>query len=257
MNGPFVVSLSNHEQNGGNVSQLKYKRIVLKMSGEALQSKELGVGICIPVIAEIAKEVARVKEMGAEIIMVIGGGNIFRGSSERASAMDRAHADYMGMLATVINGLAMQDALERLGIPTRTMTAINIQQIAEPYIHRRAMRHLEKGRIVILTAGTGNPYFSTDTAASLRAMELGADVVLKGTKVDGVYSSDPKKDPNAKFYNELSYLDVLQQGLKVMDSTAISMCMDNNMPIQVFNLFTPGNLEKIVRGEKVGTTVHG
>lgn len=239
------------------MSSLKYKRIVLKMSGEALQSKELGVGICIPVIAEIAKEVAHVKEMGVEIIMVIGGGNIFRGSSERATNMNRAHADYMGMLATVINGLAMQDALERLNIPTRVMSALSIQQVAEPYIHRRAVRHLEKGRIIILTAGTGNPFFSTDTAATLRAMEFNADVVLKGTKVDGVYNGDPKKDASATMYQSLSYLDVLQQGLKVMDSTAISMCMDHQMPIQVFNLFTPGNLEKVVRGEKVGTLVHG
>lgn len=239
------------------MSSLKYKRIVLKMSGEALQSKELGLGICLPVVASIAKEVAAVKEMGAEIIMILGGGNIFRGSSERAASMDRSQADYMGMLGTVINGLAMQDALERLNIPTRVMTAINMSQIAEPYMRRRALRHLEKGRIVILTAGTGNPFFSTDTAAALRAMELNAEVVLKGTKVDGVYSSDPKKDPDAKFYPSLSFMDVLQQGLKVMDSTAISMCMDNHLPIQVFNLFNPGNLQKIVRGEKVGTTVHG
>jgi uridylate kinase len=242
---------------GGTVGQLKYKRIVLKMSGEAMQSKELGLGICIPVVAEIAKEVAAVKELGAEIIMVIGGGNIFRGSSERASAMDRANADYMGMLATIINGLAMQDALENLGAPTRMMTALSMQQVAEPFIRRRAMRHLEKGRIVILTAGTGNLFFSTDTAATLRAMELNADVVLKGTKVDGVYSGDPHKDPSAKRYDSLSYIDVLKQGLKVMDSTAISMCMDHKMPIVVFNMFTPGNLEKVVRGEKVGTFVHG
>lgn len=239
------------------MSQLKYKRIVLKMSGESLQSKELGVGICLPVVADIAKEIAKVKEMGTEIILVIGGGNIFRGSSERATSMDRTQADYMGMLGTIINGLAMQDALERLHIPTRVMTAINVSQIAEPYIHRKALRHLEKGRIVILAAGTGNPYFSTDTAASLRAMEFGADAVLKGTKVDGVYNGDPVKDTRAKRYDSLSYLDVLQQGLKVMDSTAISMCMDNSMPIIVFNMFTSGNLEKVVRGEKVGTTVHG
>jgi len=239
------------------VSSLKYKRIVLKMSGEALQSKELGLGICLPVVAEIAKEVAHVKESGVEIIMVIGGGNIFRGSSERATAMDRAQADYMGMLGTVINGLAMQDALEKHGIPTRVMSAINISQIAEPYIHRRALRHLEKGRIIILSAGTGNPYFSTDTAATLRAMEFNADAVLKGTKVDGVFNCDPNKDASAKRYDSLSYIDVLQQGLKVMDSTAISMCMDHKMPIIVFNMFTPGNLEKVVRGEKVGTLVHG
>jgi len=227
------------------------------MSGEALQSKELGLGICLPVVAEIAKEVAHVKESGVEIIMVIGGGNIFRGSSERATAMDRAQADYMGMLGTVINGLAMQDALEKHGIPTRVMSAINISQIAEPYIHRRALRHLEKGRIIILSAGTGNPYFSTDTAATLRAMEFNADAVLKGTKVDGVFNCDPNKDASAKRYDSLSYIDVLQQGLKVMDSTAISMCMDHKMPIIVFNMFTPGNLEKVVRGEKVGTLVHG
>ncbi|PIR20512.1 MAG: UMP kinase [Deltaproteobacteria bacterium CG11_big_fil_rev_8_21_14_0_20_47_16] len=239
------------------MSSLKYKRIVLKMSGEALQSKELGLGICLPVVAEIAKEVAHVKESGVEIIMVIGGGNIFRGSSERATAMDRAQADYMGMLGTVINGLAMQDALEKHGIPTRVMSAINISQIAEPYIHRRALRHLEKGRIIILSAGTGNPYFSTDTAATLRAMEFNADAVLKGTKVDGVFNCDPNKDASAKRYDSLSYIDVLQQGLKVMDSTAISMCMDHKMPIIVFNMFTPGNLEKVVRGEKVGTLVHG
>ncbi len=234
-----------------------YKRIVLKMSGEALQSKELGLGICVPVVAEIAKEVAQLHAQGTEIIIVLGGGNIFRGSSDRAQSMDRAQADYMGMLATVINGLALQNALEKQNVVTRVMTAINIQQIAEPYIRRRALRHLEKGRVVILTAGTGNPYFSTDTAAALRAMELGANVVLKGTKVDGVYTSDPKKDAGAKRYDSLSYLDVLQQGLQVMDSTAISMCMDNKMPIVVFNMFTPGNLQRAVKGEKVGTTVHG
>lgn len=236
---------------------LPYKRIVLKMSGEALQSKELGLGICIPVIAEIAKEISRVQKLGVQTIVVLGGGNIFRGSSDRAQAMDRAQGDYMGMLATVINGLALQDSLEKLGAETRVMTAINIQQIAEPFIRRKALRHLEKGRVVILTAGTGNPFFSTDTAAALRAMELGADVVIKGTKVDGVYSEDPKKNSSAKRYESLSYLDVLQQGLKVMDSTAISLCMDHQMPIVVFDMFTPGNLEKIVKGEKVGTSVHG
>lgn len=235
----------------------KYKRILLKLSGEALQDPATQMGICLPVVEELAREVKAVHDLGVETAIVLGGGNIFRGASDKPGGMDRAHADYMGMLATVINSLALQDALERLEIHTRVMTAIEMQQLAEPYIRRRAIRHLEKGRIVILAGGTGNPYFSTDTAASLRAMELHAEVILKGTKVDGVYSADPVKDATAKRFESLRYLEVLQQGLKVMDATAISMCMDNQLPIMVFNLFTKGNLQRVVRGEKLGTIVRG
>ena len=231
-----------------------YKRIVLKLSGEALQGRR-GYGIDASVTASIAKEIKEVKKLGVQIVIVIGGGNIFRGLSESAKDMDRATADYMGMLATVINSLALQDGLEAAGVQTRVMSAITMHSIAEPYIRRRAVRHMEKGRIVIFAGGTGNPYFSTDTAASLRATEIHADIILKATKVDGVYDSDPFKNPKAVRFEKLSYLDVLKRGLKVMDSTAISMCMDNNMPIVVFNLFTKGNLKKVVSGEKVGTAV--
>ena len=212
-------------------------------------------GLDADVIDNISKEIKDIHGLGVEVAIVIGGGNIFRGIAASASGMDRATADYMGMLATVINALALQDALEKKGIFTRVMSAIEMKELAEPYIRRRAVRHLEKGRVIIFAAGTGNPYFTTDTAASLRAMEIHADVILKGTKVDGVYDRDPVKDKKAKKYNELTYIDVLKKGLKVMDATAISLCMDNNLPIIVFNLKLSGNIEKIVRGEKVGTIV--
>jgi len=212
-------------------------------------------GLDADVIDNISKEIKGIHGLGVEVAIVIGGGNIFRGIAASASGMDRATADYMGMLATVINALALQDALEKKGIFTRVMSAIEMKELAEPYIRRRAVRHLEKGRVIIFAAGTGNPYFTTDTAASLRAMEIHADVILKGTKVDGVYDRDPVKDKKAKKYNELTYIDVLKKGLKVMDATAISLCMDNNLPIIVFNLKLRGNIEKIVRGEKVGTIV--
>ena len=212
-------------------------------------------GLDADVIDNISKEIKGIHGLGVEVAIVIGGGNIFRGIAASASGMDRATADYMGMLATVINALALQDALEKKGIFTRVMSAIEMKELAEPYIRRRAVRHLEKGRVIIFAAGTGNPYFTTDTAASLRAMEIHADVILKGTKVDGVYDRDPVKHKKAKKYNELTYIDVLKKGLKVMDATAISLCMDNNLPIIVFNLKLRGNIEKIVRGEKVGTIV--
>lgn len=233
----------------------KYQRIMLKLSGEALQDPAVGAGICMPVVEALAREIKDVHAQGVQIAIVLGGGNIFRGTSDRAEGMDRANADYMGMLATVVNGLALQDALERGGVQTRVMTAIAMSQIAEPYIRRRAMRHLEKGRVVIFAGGTGNPYFSTDTAASLRAMEIHAEILLKGTKVDGVYDKDPKKFPDAKRYEQLTYLDVLQQRIQVMDATAISLCMDNKMPIMVFDLFTSGNLQRVVGGEPLGTLV--
>ena len=212
-------------------------------------------GLDVKVIDSISKEIKTVYGLGVEVAIVIGGGNIFRGIAASANGMDRATADYMGMLATVINALALQDALEKKGVYTRVMSAIEMKELAEPYIRRRAVRHLEKGRVIIFAAGTGNPYFTTDTAASLRAMEIHADVILKGTKVDGVYDRDPVKDKRAKKYNELTYIDVLKKGLKVMDATAISLCMDNKLPIIVFNLKTKGNIERIVKGNKVGTIV--
>ena len=236
------------------MSKPKFKRILLKLSGEALMGNR-NYGLDADVIDNISKEIKDIHGLGVEVAIVIGGGNIFRGIAASASGMDRATADYMGMLATVINALALQDALEKKGIFTRVMSAIEMKELAEPYIRRRAVRHLEKGRVIIFAAGTGNPYFTTDTAASLRAMEIHADVILKGTKVDGVYDRDPVKDKKAKKYNELTYIDVLKKGLKVMDATAISLCMDNNLPIIVFNLKLSGNIEKIVRGEKVGTIV--
>ena len=236
------------------MSKPKFKRILLKLSGEALMGNR-NYGLDADVIDNISKEIKGIHGLGVEVAIVIGGGNIFRGVAASASGMDRATADYMGMLATVINALALQDALEKKGIFTRVMSAIEMKELAEPYIRRRAVRHLEKGRVIIFAAGTGNPYFTTDTAASLRAMEIHADVILKGTKVDGVYDRDPVKDKKAKKYNELTYIDVLKKGLKVMDATAISLCMDNNLPIIVFNLKLRGNIEKIVRGEKVGTIV--
>lgn len=234
----------------------KYKRVLLKLSGEALAGEQ-GYGIDPLVINAIAAEVKEVVSAGIQLALVIGGGNIFRGVAASSKGMDRASADYMGMLATVINSLALQDALENVGVITRVQSAIAMQEVAEPYIRRRAIRHLEKGRVVIFAAGTGNPYFTTDTAASLRAMEINANVILKGTKVDGVYSADPKKDPNAVKFARLSYIDVLKKGLQVMDATATSLCMDNNLPIVVFDITRPGNVMKVVNGEEIGTIVKG
>ncbi|AKU90278.1 UMP kinase [Vulgatibacter incomptus] len=232
----------------------RFNRILLKLSGEALMGPGK-YGIDTQTLDQIAEEVGEVVEMGVETALVIGGGNIFRGVSGAAEGMDRSSADYMGMLATVINSLALQDALEKRGVSTRVQSAIEMRQIAEPYIRRRASRHLEKGRVVIFAAGTGNPFFTTDTAAALRAMEIKAEVMLKATKVDGVYTADPKKDPSARRYKTLSYMDVLQNELKVMDATAVSLCMDNNLPLVVFDLTVPGNVVRMVRGEDVGTMV--
>jgi len=233
-----------------------FKRVVLKLSGEALQGR-FGYGIDYEVTASIAEQIKDVRKLGVDVAIVIGGGNIFRGISGSIKGIDRASADYMGMLATVINGLALQDALEKNGVFTRVQTAIAMQQLAEPYIRRRAIRHLEKGRVVIFVGGTGNPYFTTDTTAALRAIEIGADVILKATKVDGVYSSDPVKNWRARKYAMLRYIDVLKKGLKVMDATAISLCMDNKLPIVVFNLTKKGNINKVITGEKIGTIVKG
>jgi uridylate kinase len=233
-----------------------YKRIILKISGEVLTG-ERDYGIDPEMIGQIAQEVKEVKNLGVEIAIVIGGGNIFRGMAASSKGMDRASADYMGMLGTVMNGLAFQDALEKIDVYTRVQTAIEMREIAEPYIRRRAIRHLEKGRVVIFAAGTGNPYFTTDTTASLRAMEIGADAILKGTKVDGIYDSDPFLHKRARKYEELTYLDVLKKQLKVMDATAISLCMDYRIPIIVFNLKTKGNIKRVVLGERVGTKVKG
>lgn len=232
----------------------KYKRIMLKLSGEALMGSK-SYGIDADVISDIADEIKEAHQMGTEVAVVIGGGNIFRGIEASAKGMDRATADYIGMLATVLNALTLQDALEKKGVYTRVISAIEMKELCEPYIRRRAVRHLEKGRVVIFAAGTGNPYFTTDTAASLRAMEIHAEVILKATKVDGVYDRDPMKDPSAKKYDELTYLDVLRMGLKVMDATAVTLCMDNRLPIIVFSIKEKGNILKILRGEKVGTLV--
>lgn len=233
----------------------KYRRALLKLSGEAFADPQHGFGIDPRIVASIARQIAEAKQIGTELALVIGGGNIIRGLSASAQGTDRTTADYMGMLGTVINALAMQDALEKEGVQTRVQTAISMQSVAEPYIRRRAMRHLEKGRVVIFAGGTGNPYFSTDTTAALRALEIGADVILKGTRVDGVYDSDPLVNPDAQMFTSVVYLDVLSRGLKVMDSTAISLCMDNQLPIVVFNLKT-GNVVKVLSGEDVGTLVH-
>ena len=233
-----------------------YKRILLKISGEILAG-DADYGIDPPVIQQIAREIKEVRNLGVEVAIVIGGGNIFRGMAASSKGMDRASADYMGMLATVLNGLALQDALEKIGVFTRVQTAIEMREVAEPYIRRRAIRHLEKGRVVIFAAGTGNPFFTTDTTASLRAMEIGADVILKATKVDGIYEADPMVDKNARKFEELTYLDVLKKQLKVMDATAISLCMDHGIPIIVFNLKKKGNIKRTVLGEKVGTKVRG
>ncbi|MGH2808549.1 MAG: UMP kinase [Actinomycetota bacterium] len=233
----------------------KYRRALLKLSGEAFADPQHGFGIDPRIVASIARQIAEAKEIGTELALVIGGGNIIRGLSASAQGTDRTTADYMGMLGTVINALAMQDALEKEGVQTRVQTAISMQSVAEPYIRRRAMRHLEKGRVVIFAGGTGNPYFSTDTTAALRALEIGADVILKGTRVDGVYDSDPLENPAAEMFSSVDYLEVLSRGLKVMDSTAISLCMDNQLPIVVFNL-KAGNVVNVLSGEEVGTLVH-
>ncbi|MEK6569476.1 MAG: UMP kinase [candidate division NC10 bacterium] len=238
------------------MATMKYKRIMLKVSGEALAGDE-GFGISPRMLSFLAGEIEQVHRLGLQIAVVTGGGNILRGIPASAEGMDRSSADYIGMLATVMNGLALQDALERLAIDTRVQTAIEMREVAEPFIRRRAIRHLEKGRVVIFVGGTGNPYFSTDTAAALRAMEVKCEVVFKATKVDGVYTADPLLDPSAKKFDELSYIEVLNRQLKVMDSTAISLCMDNLFPIVVFNLHEPGILRQLVFGEKVGTIVRG
>ncbi len=233
---------------------MRYSRVLLKLSGEALMGDGT-YGIDPNVATRIASEVADIQSLGVQTAIVIGGGNIFRGVAAGARGMDRSTADYMGMLATVMNALALQDALEQQGVATRVLSAIEMRAVAEPFIRRRAIRHLEKGRVVVFAAGTGNPYFTTDTAAALRAMEVKADVILKATKVDGIYTADPVKDPSATRYEEISYLQVLQDRLQVMDATAISLCMDNKLPIVVFNLRTPGNVRRVVSGEPVGTTV--
>ena len=231
-----------------------YGRVLLKVSGELLLGGQ-SFGVDPEATGQIASEVADVRSLGVQVALVIGGGNIFRGLAASARGMDRATADYMGMLATIINALAIQDALEQIDVSTRVVTAIEMRAVAEPFIRRRAVRHLEKNRVVVFAAGTGNPYFTTDTAAALRAMEIRADVILKGTKVDGVYTSDPIKDPSAKRFDSISYLQVLEQGLKVMDATAISLCMDNALPIVVFNLQQPGTLRRVILGEPVGSLV--
>lgn len=233
----------------------KYKRILLKLSGEALAGKQ-GTGINTTVIQQIAKDIAEALEQSVQIGIVIGGGNIFRGVAASAEGMDRASSDYMGMLATVINSLALQDALEKQGVPTRVQTAIAMAEIAEPYIRRRAIRHLEKGRVVIFGAGTGNPYFTTDTAAALRAMEISAEILMKATKVDKIYDKDPVKFSDAKPFDRISYIDVLNRGLQVMDLTAVSLCMDNKLPILSFDLMKEGNIKRAVMGESIGTIVH-
>src|SRR3954463_3913985 len=231
-----------------------YRRVLLKLSGEALMGEQQ-FGIDPAVTGQIAKDIYEIQQLGVQTGIVIGGGNLFRGLAARARGRVRATADYRGMLATFINALALQDALEHAGVNTRVATAIEMRAVAEPFIRRRAVRHMEKGRVVVFAAGTGNPYFTTDTAAALRAMEMRADVILKGTKVDGIYTADPMLDPNATKYDSISYIKVLEQGLKVMDATAISLCMDNKLPIVVFNLRTAGNLRRVITGEPVGTTV--
>ena len=231
-----------------------YRRVLLKLSGEALMGEQ-AFGIDPGVTTQIAKDIAEIQGLGVQTAVVIGGGNLFRGLAASAKGMDRATADYMGMLATVINALALQDALEHQGVLTRVASAIEMRAVAEPFIRRRAVRHLEKGRVVVFAAGTGNPYFTTDTAAALRAMEMRADVILKGTKVDGIYTADPMIDKTATKYDDISFMNVLERRLKVMDATAISLCMDNKLPIVVFNLRTPGNVRRVIMGEPVGTTV--
>lgn len=242
---------------GSDVGSVKprYRRVLLKLSGEALMG-EAAYGIDPSVLSGIADQIAEIHSLGVELALVIGAGNIFRGVRGATAGMDRASADYMGMIATVINALALQDALERRGVYTRVMSAIEMRQVAEPYIRRRAVRHLEKGRVVIFAGGTGNPFFTTDTAASLRAMEIGAEVILKATRVDGVYDADPRTIAEAKRFGELTYQDFLSRGLKVMDATAISLCMENALPIVVFDLTVPGNIRRAIAGEPIGTLVH-
>jgi len=249
-----MSSTETAPQTAGAQAAPLYKRIVLKLSGESLQGPQ-GYGIHAETVHAIAKELKEVRDLGIEAAIVVGGGNIFRGTRQKSLAIDRATADHMGMLATVINGLALQDALEKQGCFTRLMSAVEMSRVAEPFIRRRATRHLEKGRMVIFAAGTGNPYFSTDTAAALRAMEIKAQVILKATRVDGIYDADPEKVPNAKMFDRVTYMDVLTKNLGVMDSTAISLCKDNKLPIIIFNLNVPGNIRRVVMGEKVGSLV--
>jgi len=249
---PSLETESSPEKNNGSV---RYKRILLKLSGEILMGDKSGGALDNKTLNDIADQIEGIVRLGVQVGVVIGGGNIFRGFQAAAGGMDRVSADYMGMLATVINSLALQEYLEKRKIFTRVLTSIEMSAIAEPFIRRRAVRHLEKGRVVIFAGGTGNPYFTTDTAAALRASEINAEVILKGTKVNGVYDSDPVVNESAKMYDHVSYLDVLNQGLKVMDSTAISMCMDNKIPIAVFNLYENGNLKRLILGEKIGTVV--
>ena len=233
-----------------------YRRVILKLSGESFADPDLGYGIDPLTVKRVATEIVEAHSGGVEIAVVVGGGNIFRGVSSAAAGMDAASADYMGMLATVINALALRDALEKAGVPSRVQSAITMQQLAEPYIRLRAIRHLEKGRVVIFAAGTGNPFFTTDTTAALRAVEINAEVVLKATRVDGVYDDDPHTNSQAKMYEDLSYMQVLSEGLKVMDSTAITMCKEHGLPIVVFNITTHGNIVKAVQGDRIGTLVH-
>jgi uridylate kinase len=254
--GCAVGKFMRETPESSDVERPVFKRVLLKLSGEALMGQQ-GLGIDPKVVDQIALEIKSVTDLGVEVGIVIGGGNLFRGLSASARGMDRVQADYMGMLATVINGMALQDFLERHGVLTRLQTAIKMEEIAEPFIRRRAIRHLEKGRVVIFAAGTGNPYFTTDTAASLRAIEIEADAILKGTKVDGVYDADPKTNRDAKKFDALTYLEIVNRGLKVMDTTAVTLCMDNKLPIVVFNLTQPGNIKRVILGEKIGTKVIG
>ena len=239
----------------GSEGRPVFGRVVIKLSGEAFMDSSVGYGIDADVVSSIAERLSEVQGMGVQVALVVGGGNIFRGDAASAKGMDRATADYMGMMATVMNALALQDALEKKGVHTRVQTAVTMREIAEPHIRRRALRHLEKGRVVVFAAGTGNPYFTTDTAAALRALEIGADAILKATKVDGVYDRDPVKDPDATMFRRLTYLDVLNMELEVMDATAVSLCMDNGLPIFVFNIFEEGNLKRLCCGDEVGTVV--
>jgi uridylate kinase len=248
-----LKSASNPQ--GGSLDKPIYDRVLLKLGGESLAAENGGFGIDQEALTGIAAEVAEAKNMGVQIAIVIGGGNILRGATASSLGMERVTADYMGMLATVINSLALQNALEGQGVPTRVLTALDIRQVAEPYVRRRAIRHLEKGRVVIFGAGTGNPYFTTDTAASLRAIEIEAEVIFKATKVDGVYSADPMKDSQATKFTELTYIDLLNKGLKVMDSTSVSLCMDNKLPMVIFNVRQKDSIKRVLLGEKIGTTV--
>jgi uridylate kinase len=255
-NGEAASAIKEQASETVSLPRPIYRRVLVKLSGEALMGEQ-GLGIDPKVVEQTAVEIREVRDLGVEIAIVIGGGNIFRGLSASARGMDRVQADYMGMLATVINALALQDYLERYGVQTRVQTAIKMEELAEPFIRRRAIRHLEKGRVVIFAAGTGNPYFTTDTAASLRAIEIEADAILKGTKVDGVFSADPVLDKTAVKFDHLTYLDVVKRRLKVMDATAVTLCMDNRLPIIVFNLTKKGNLKRVVLGEPIGTKVTG